>query len=458
MLRKSIVIIGAGPCGIGAGWRLRELGYDDFVVLESTNRYGGLATSFVDDQGFTWDIGGHVQFSHYEDFDRVMHIALGNDWLHHQRESWVWICNRFVPYPFQNNIGRLPETEQNICLQGLEELVSHSKKAPLNNFRDWIKNSFGHGISDLFMIPYNWKVWAHDPSTISFQWIGERVATVDLERIKENIRLNRDDLSWGPNSTFQFPLRGGTGSIWDSLGQKLSDHIQLSSPVLSLNKEEKTLRTAHGEIQYEHLLSTIPLNRLMGLADLSFEGKFLSSNSHIIGVGLLGSPPEFLKTKCWIYFPDAEIPFYRLTVFSNYSPYNTPDSKKYWSVMCETAGSDYKPVNKATILEETVNALLGLGWIKDQSSIVSRWQYEAAPGYPTPFLGRDELVHECFSRLEKYGIYSRGRFGAWKYEVSNQDHTFMQGFEWADWLVKKAPEVTVFSPSHANASGKRPIR
>jgi hypothetical protein len=52
-----------------------------------------LASSFTDIKGFTWDIGGHVQFSHYEDFDRVMDLALPDGWLHHQRESWVWIAD-----------------------------------------------------------------------------------------------------------------------------------------------------------------------------------------------------------------------------------------------------------------------------------------------------------------------------------------------------------------------------
>ncbi len=40
-----IVIIGAGPTGLGAGYRLDELGYDDWVLLEAGDRVGGLATS-----------------------------------------------------------------------------------------------------------------------------------------------------------------------------------------------------------------------------------------------------------------------------------------------------------------------------------------------------------------------------------------------------------------------------
>lgn len=54
---KRIVIIGSGPCGLGAAYRLNELGHDNFVVLEAGPTPGGLACSVVDDNGFTWDMG-----------------------------------------------------------------------------------------------------------------------------------------------------------------------------------------------------------------------------------------------------------------------------------------------------------------------------------------------------------------------------------------------------------------
>ena len=54
MIMKSgkIVIIGAGPTGLGAAWRLNEAGYDNWQLVESTDHAGGLASSFVDEKGF----------------------------------------------------------------------------------------------------------------------------------------------------------------------------------------------------------------------------------------------------------------------------------------------------------------------------------------------------------------------------------------------------------------------
>ena len=72
MQSTRILILGAGCAGLGAAYRLHELGHTNFLVVECNSYPGGLAASFIDDKGFTWDIGGHVQFSHYEYFDQLM--------------------------------------------------------------------------------------------------------------------------------------------------------------------------------------------------------------------------------------------------------------------------------------------------------------------------------------------------------------------------------------------------
>lgn len=52
-----LVIIGSGPCGLGAAYRLQELGIDNFVVLEAGAVAGGLSITATDEQGFLWDMG-----------------------------------------------------------------------------------------------------------------------------------------------------------------------------------------------------------------------------------------------------------------------------------------------------------------------------------------------------------------------------------------------------------------
>jgi len=449
LTQTKYLILGAGPCGLGAAWHFNKLGEKDWLILEKENHAGGLATSFLDDNGFTWDIGGHVQFSHYDYFDEVMDIALGVEgWLHHLRSSWVWIKNRFVPYPFQNNIHRLPEKERDECLNGLENL---DKNIKLQNFKDWLTASFGEGICKHFLYPYNFKVWAYDPSLMNYKWIGERVSVVDIDRIKENIKLDRDDVSWGPNNKFRFPKSGGTGSIWRSVASKLNqDQLHFNEELVSLDIGGKIATFKSGKkIKFEEMISTIPLDQLCkmikddnyeSLAKISSGLKY--SSTHVIGIGVKGQAPESLSDKCWMYFPENDSPFYRVTVFSNYSPKNVPDSSKYFSLMAEVSESEHKPVDSSKIIEETIQGSISSRLIDKDAKLASTWHLRMEYGYPTPSLERDKILKQVIPKLDLASIYSRGRFGGWQYEVSNQDHTFMQGVEWAEKMITGKEEET----------------
>lgn len=457
-MSSSILILGAGPTGLGAAWRLQELGHTDWLLLEGSGQAGGLASSFVDGKGFTWDIGGHVQFSHYEYFDRAMGEFLGKEgWLHHERESWIWMRDRFIPYPFQNNIHRLPADDLDQCLAGL---VNTTRNGTDNsaNFREWILATFGQGLADLFMLPYNFKAWSYPPELMNASWVGERVAVTDYKRILHNIAQAKDDISWGPNNTFQFPVRGGTGAIWQACAERLpQERLRFHTRVTGLDLQSHEVTTADGTtFKYEHLISTIPLRELIRLSgqsqfNESAERGLLYSSSNIFGIGLRGATPEHLRKKCWIYFPEDNCPFYRVTVFSNYSPNHVPNIGKNWSLMAEVSESPYKPVDQTRLLEHVIEGLLATRLIERREDIVSTWKYRAHYGYPTPGLERDATLQEIIPFFANKNVYSRGRFGLWKYEVSNQDHSFMQGVEVVERLLNNRAEVTAQNPNLANS-------
>jgi protoporphyrinogen oxidase len=365
-------------------------------------------------------------------------------------EAWVWIRERWVPYPFQNNIWRLPPDDLVKCLEGLVAVHRGPNGTPPATFAEWLQRAFGTGLCETFMYPYNFKVWAYDPSTMGTGWMGERVATVDLARVLRNLVLQRDDVSWGPNATFRFPLRGGTGSIWRAIADRLpEERLAFGRRVVAVDSAAREVRFADGTSEsYDRLISTMPLDELLRALtdrpDLSVHAdRFVHSSSHIIGVGFDGPPPKDLQTKCWLYFSEPDTPFYRVTVFSNYSPNNVPRPGEQWSLMAEVSESPVKPVDSARIVEEVIAGFRRVGFIDDATPIVSKWHRRLPHGYPTPWLERDEVLDEVLPALEAMGIWSRGRFGAWRYEVSNQDHSSMQGVEAVDHLLMGTPETTV---------------
>ncbi len=465
-----VVIIGAGPTGLGAAYRLRELGHENFVVLERHPYIGGLASSFTDDAGFTWDIGGHVMFSHYAYYDKLFDTVMGDEFTLNDRESWVRMLDRWVPYPFQNNIRYLPKDVACECLVGLVKAQSgkgeFKSHAEAKNFGEFIDAVFGEGIARHFMRPYNFKVWAYPPERMNKHWIGERVAVLDVDRAIRNIVLEQDDYGWGPNNKFKFPLKGGTGEFYRRIGARVKDKIRLHATVASIDVDAKVVTLTDGsQEKYDTLVSAMPVDVLCrdilrGEVPASVRDesqRLLHSSGYMVGIGIKRPCPS---TKSWMYFPEENCPFYRVTYLSNYSPHMTPEpytvdatgrrNGSHYSLLCETSQSDAKPVDGARIIEETVAGLENAGMLDrggdgrrpERDDIVSTWVYHADYSYPTPSVERDEILSAVIPWLETRGIYSRGRFGLWKYEVSNTDHTLMQGVELVNRLVLGEPEVT----------------
>jgi protoporphyrinogen oxidase len=462
-----VVILGAGPAGLGAAYRLSELGFDTMTVVEASAGPGGLASSYVDPCGFTWDVGGHVQFSHYDYYDAVLDRAVGDAWLEHERQSWVWVKGSWVPYPFQYNLHRLPPAERERALAGLERSSGRAPGPSATNFGAWIDDTFGQGIAEIFLRPYNEKVWGYPLDTLGVEWMGDRVAMPDLERVRRNVREERDDVSWGPNHRFRYPRRGGTGAIWTSVAGLLNaERLRFNVGARRLALEEGQLELSNGQmLAFDHLISSLPLDVLSGISDgLSPGGRRAAaalrhSSCHIVGVGVRGPLPPALAGKCWIYFPGESSPYYRVTVLSNYSPFNVP-GEGHWSLLAEVCETPSKPVDASRLLGSILADMRNDGLLSPESQVVSLWRRREAHGYPTPFLGRDAVLASLVPELEGHRVYSRGRFGAWKYEVSNQDHSFMQGVEVVDRLLGLGDEPTLRRPAWVNGgalrSGRRP--
>jgi len=424
----KVIILGAGPTSFGVACQLQICDQRNWELFERHSYIGGLSATFVDDVGFTWDVGGHVLFSHFDYFDQAVENALHGQYYEHMRECWVRILDTWVPYPFQNNIRYLPDDARDLCVNGLKNL-SLEDQSP-ENFKEW-------------MDPYNFKVWATPPELMSKDWIAERVSVVDLERIEHNIGEKTDDMSWGPNNTFKFPRKGGTGAIFEGIAADFIDKINFNHDLIRVDLEKKQLWFANGQTaNYDSLISTIPLDQLIDKcinvpADVRLAaGKLVHNGVYVVGLGFRGKRDD---SRCWMYFPEDNCPFYRVTNFHNYSPYNVPngDIDNYFSLMCETSFSQYKPVSEDTIIEETIQGLINTGMITEaeKKEIISRYLIEVPYAYPVPTIDRDDALAVIQPFLESHHVYSRGRFGSWKYEVGNMDHSFMQGVEIAQRLL-----------------------
>jgi UDP-galactopyranose mutase len=438
-----IVIVGAGPCGLGCGRELARLGHRNFNIVERGWRAGGHAGSEVDPAGFTWDQGGHVVFSHYGEFDRLLDDVMGDDVLHHERSSYIRFEDRWVPYPFQNNLRYLPAEVAYECVLGLVDAPGGS---PTTDFATWMEAVFGGGITHHFMRPYNFKVWATPPERMAAGWIGERVSVVDHRRALRSLIFEEDDAAWGPNNLFMFPAEGGTGEIYRRVADRLADHVVYGREVVEVDAEARVVRFSEGpEEPYDHLVSTMPVDVLVrslvhcpdairaAADDLEHNGVY------VVG---LGFETPLKDDKSWMYFPQDHAPFYRATNFAKYSPANVPDgdTARYCAYMTEVSYSRYKPEARDGLEDRVEEGLRAAGVVPEQPRVASTHVIDVDYAYPVPTLERDAALRAIQPWLMDHGILSRGRFGSWKYEIGNMDHAVKMGIDAARRIVAGARE------------------
>ena len=427
---------------------LEELGCDNWFVAEASNRPGGLASSVVDAQGFTWDQGGHVVFSHFGEFDRLVDQVLGDEVVRHERSSFIRIADRWVPYPFQNNLSRLPADLAETSIIGLiEAQTKMGSGAPTiaqsfpKDFESWMMSMFGAGIVGLFMKPYNEKVWAHPLSDMSSGWIAERVSVVDWRTAIRSLVQGTDDVGWGPNNLFAFPRNGGTGQIYSKAALLLGDRIRYHSEITQVDAHQREVTFADdSKVQYSDLIWTGHLDELVEkLVDCPDELRLAAGNLKHNSVTVVGIGYETPTRDdgSWFYFPDPKVPFYRATNFGKYSPGNLPGERadRYASYMTEIASSQWRPLDRKFLVERVDASLRDAGLVPHEAPIVSSHIIEVPYAYPIPTLGRDDALGVIQPWLGTRGIHARGRFGSWRYEIGNMDHAVKMGSDIARRIV-----------------------
>ena len=409
--------------------------------------WGGLSASFKDSAGFTWDVGGHILFSKYPYFNQLMGALMGEELLEHKRRALIRVAGDWIDYPLQDNIAQLSDDLAQECLKGI--IRARSVNHVALNFQEWVQKTFGDGISRIFMSPYNRKVWAFPLHFMDYRWIKDRVSIPDLEQLKHKTISGSKPNGWGPNNFFSYPLHGGIGEIFKRLSLRFGGRLLINHKVTKVDTLKRVVTTLNGrQFAYGKLLNTSPLDKFVKDVVKPIQpvivdaAKLLKHNSvAIVGIGL---DMSINRKTSWMYFPESSCPFYRVTNLHNYSPHITPNSRRHSAFMAEVSYSDQNPIDHNGLEESTVNGLIDAGLFakKKEPDIISRWRMSLEYGYPIPCLERDRILAVIQPYLEERNVYSRGRFGGWKYEVGNMDHSLMQGVEWVERMALNKGECT----------------
>lgn len=398
-MKTRFLIAGGGITGLAFAQALKTR---DYLICEAEEDVGGYCRT-VQREGFVWDYSGHFFHFRRPEIERALVSRIGPDRVRTiVRRSKVFACGRWIDFPFQRNIHQLPPED---FLECLVDLIEKEDTVPAN-FKEMLFSKFGRGISEKFLVPYNEKLYATDLSRLDVEAMGRFFPHADTLEIIRGFR-QRNDQSY--NSTFTYP-EGGAIEFVRAIQRDIPDaRILLQQPITGIDLKTRRAHTPTHAIDYEFLISSLPMPRLLSLAELEASRETYSYNKVLVfNLGFDRKGPEGVH---WVYFPDRDLCFYRVGFYDNI--WDTPRMSLY----VEIGYPSDTPLPPAEVQAQQARVLWDLrrtGIVTEQRLVASH-SVVLDPAYVHITGASLADVAEKKALLALRGVHSIGRYGSWTY-------------------------------------------
>lgn len=484
---KEVIIIGAGPAGITAGYELIKHRKEYKVtILEAENTLGGISKTITHAGNFI-DIGGHRFFSRskkvtawwrkilplqavpsydYAKTDRKVFLAKkGPDpkttdrvLLCRQRVSRIFYNRKFFDYPIKLNFRTIFNLGiKNTFVFGISYLNSLLRKLPETSLENFYINRFGRKIYEAFFESYTEKVWGKHPSELSADWGAQRVKGLSLIEVAKNFFCKALHLRHRTETSLiaeYFYPKYGPGQLWEqaariftSNGGKIIRNAKVTEIITENNKITRVGYNLNGKKIYANadiLISSMPLKDLIFAMDNAPDNVAKIAKNlpyrDFVCVGVLVKRLKLKNTTkiktltnivpdCWIYVQDKNVKLGRIQIYNNWSPYMVKNPEKYIWLGLEyfcSENDDYWKRNKQQWREVAVKDLLNAGIIYSKKDVQTYCVKKVLKAYPA-YYGAYEHIDEVRNYLNRFeNLYCVGRNGQHRY--NNMDHSMLTSF------------------------------
>jgi protoporphyrinogen oxidase len=421
-----ILIIGGGLAGMSTAYHLGDLPH---LVLEAAEAPGGLCRSRRAD-GFLFDYTGHLLHLRDERVKGLVDELLPDTFRVIDRKAAIRTRGVELAFPFQANLHGLPAETVAECL--LDFVQSGSRELeddPAVSFEDWSLATFGRGISDAFMFPYNEKLFRRAPAAMTADWVSWAVPRPSLSQVVQGA-LGIENRGMGYNPTFRYPRQGGIGILPAALAERVP-HMRTGARVTEVDVARRQVRLSDGEtLAYDELVVTTPLPQFLGMVRGVDHAASLASRldwSVVACLNLGVDRPEIAGGMHWLYFPDADTPFYRVGFPSNFSDSVAPRGSS--SMYVEFGLRRDETPNASKLEGETIEALRSQGILGENDRVIAKDWIRIDPGYVIFDRARQEVMGQAVPEFARHDVHLIGRYGAWTY--SYMERALLDGMELA---------------------------
>lgn len=425
MAEPSVVILGAGPAGVGGAYALTRERRAKVTVLEAQTAVGGNAGSFSW-EGQRLDYGSH-RLHPASDPDIVADIRrmLGDDLLDRPRHGRIRLRGRWIHFPLKP-LDLAVRLDPGFALGSLRDALSKTLSKPDegDTFASVLYANLGKTICEDFYFPYARKIWGREPEELSGIQARRRVSAGSFLKLVRKVLNAVPGMKPPGAGRFWYPRRGfgQISEAYAAAAVQAGAELALGWKVTRVAREPGdavrwTVTAAQGTEQRrwtaDHVWSTLPISLLARMVDPAPPAAVTQASEAIsyramILVYLRLDVPQFTEFDAH-YLPGADIAITRLSEPKNYAALREPPGH---TTLCAelpcSPGDRYWELDDAALGKLVADDLAraGLPLARPPVGVMVRRLRQAYPiylnGYEKPFAVLDAWA-ESMPGLLTYG-------------------------------------------------------
>ncbi len=438
----KVGILGAGLAGLSTALFLQESKkIQEIHIFEKERESGGLCRSFIHD-GRHVDIGPHIIFSKNRETLEFMRGLLGENQVKLRRSNQIIYQGKFVQYPFENDLSKLSECDRQKCVDSFLNNPYSSYES--QNMLQFFLKTFGEGITNLYLRPYNEKIWKFDPSYMNTTMV-ERIPQPPAEDILKSAAGETID-GYLHQLYFYYPREGGMASLIKGIENKLEEKVILhkENSITDVEKKNNCWKITTDKMQWKSdmLISCIPVNELIKVyhpikKEIESTGKNLKYNHIMLGVVTVSV--DRAGNNYAFMIPDKDVIFHRLSKLDflgcNYGRKNTAT---YMMEVTYRRESDFSSWDEERLKSKFIEGLKKINFIENEEEIIEM-TFRCFPyAYVIYDLDHSNNMKQIRNYFEQEEVVLNGRFG--NFEYWNMDRVIEESRKVSNEIVARLNE------------------
>lgn len=490
MKKQKVLIIGAGPAGLAAAYKLlKDSNKYDVTILEKEKEIGGLCKT-ISFKNKLLDYGVHFyRISEYKEFNDIVYNLIpiedndsinnnliskyvikgenqfntDNIMLINSATSNIYFNNKFYAYPIKINLDTIKKMGIiNLFKIGFSYLKVLIHKKEETNLENYYINRYGKKFYEMFFLEYTKKVCGVDPKDIHIDWGKQRIRETSLLNILKEKIFKKRNIDNEPSliEEYYYP-KYGCGEVYknlskeiEKLGGKIITNSNLKSVELENNEikevcytKDKNLKT----IKPDYLVNSAPMKEFIKTIKDKDEDKSITKLIRdlpfrdLILVNLVFSKKELmklenyklLKDNSWVFIQDPNIRFGRIKLANVWSSYMLGEDSKDKVVMtleyCCDSRDPFSKLKNNDLLKEAKKELKILKLFPRGGILEFKIDKikNAYPAYYGSYNNRGDIINY----LDKYrNIYFVGRAG--QHQYIDMDKAMITGLSAAKSIIE----------------------